>query len=235
MYMYIHMFIHIHIYKYINKLSALPEMLRTSAHERGALAWGGFVLYPKWGRVFCKTKNMFAKTAKPRSDAALVWEQSECLARPTYPHITITRCADQPRQAQRSPARPSLAWPKAAAWLSSDQPSREINRAQRSPGWHSSQAYPVQSVRPARLPSPAQPSPVQLDPASLTSPASPALPGLPQQPGPAQQANPGQRSPANPSWAASLAQIGIQLASQACVSFSLFWGAVLCENYFSTF
>ena len=134
----------------------------------------------------------------------------------------------QPSAAQSGPAQ-------AAAWFSSDQPSRQISRAQRSPGWHSSQAYPVQSVRPARLPIPAQPSPVQLDPASLTSPASPALPGLPPQPGPAQQANPGQRSPANPSWAASLAQIGIQLASQACVSFSLFWGAVLCENYFSTF
>ena len=128
------------------------------------------------GRVFCKTQHMFAKTAKPRSDAALVWEQSECLVRPAYPHITTTRCVDQPTQAQRSPARPSLAWPKAAAWLSSDQPSREINRAQRSPGWHSSQAYPVQSVRPARLPSPAQPSPAQ---SSSTRPVSPALPAQP--------------------------------------------------------
>ena len=57
MYMYIHMFIHIHIYKYINILSALSEMLRTSAHERGALAWGGFVLYPKWGPRVLQNKK----------------------------------------------------------------------------------------------------------------------------------------------------------------------------------
>jgi len=138
----------------------------------------------------------FSKTAKPRNDAALVWEQSECLVRPAYPHITTTRCVDQPRQAQRSPARPSLAWPKAAAWLSSDQPSREINRAQRSPGWHSSQAYPVQSVRPARLPSPAQPSPAQ------PSPARPGQSHQPCKPSPAWLAPTAWPSPASQSWAA---------------------------------
>ena len=90
----------------------------------------------------------------------------------------------QPSAAQSGPAQ-------AAAWLSSDQPSREISRAQRSPGWHSSQAYPVQSVRPARLPSPAQPSP-----------ARPGQSHQPCKPSPAWLAPTAWPSPASQSWAA---------------------------------
>ena len=139
---------------------------------------------------------MFAKTAKPRSDAALVWEQSECLARPTYPHITITRCADQPRQAQRSPARPSLAQPRQQRGSAQTSPAEKL--AGPSAALAGTAARPTQFSQSGQLacpaqPSPAQPSPVQLDPASLTSPASPALPGLPPTAWP---------SPASQSWAA---------------------------------
>ena len=121
------LFIDLFIYIYIYVYTYMVGLVRDVAYL-GPLAWGAslwrFCFVRKVGASCFATILLlkFSKTAKPRSDAALVWEQSECLVRPAYPYITTTRCVDQPRQAQRSPA-----------WSSTAQPQQQRGSAQTSP------------------------------------------------------------------------------------------------------
>ena len=54
-------------------LSALLEMLRTSAHERGVLACGGFVLYAKWGPRVLQQFCCLSSQKPPSREATLLW------------------------------------------------------------------------------------------------------------------------------------------------------------------
>ena len=58
---------------YIHIWLALSEMLRTSAHERGVLACGGFVLYAKWGPRVLQQFCCLSFQKPPSRETTLLW------------------------------------------------------------------------------------------------------------------------------------------------------------------